>query len=61
MDPLGLKEQVMALFDEWARAIEENPTDKVQAQFVVQLQAAGFLKVSGKASFRCSSSPRTLR
>ncbi|KAK9824056.1 hypothetical protein WJX72_007392 [[Myrmecia] bisecta] len=43
-EPAGLKEQVAALFDEWAHLAEEQPAEKVHAAYVGQLQQAGFLK-----------------
>lgn len=45
-DPIGLREQVAALFDEWARVLDANANDKVHSNFVAQLQQAGLLKVS---------------
>ena len=44
-DPPQLVETVMKLFDRWARLIDENPTEKVHAPFVQELQQSGLLKV----------------
>ena len=45
-DPPGLREQVDALFLQWAQLSEEQPAEKAHNGFVGQLQQAGFLKVS---------------
>jgi hypothetical protein len=43
-DPPGLREQVDALFLQWAQLSEEQPAEKAHNGFVGQLQQAGFLK-----------------
>ena len=43
-DPPGLREQVDALFLQWAQLSEEQPVEKQHNGFVAQLQQAGFLK-----------------
>ena len=45
MDPPGLREQVVVLFDEWARLSEDQPANQMHDKFVLKLQTAGFLKV----------------
>ena len=44
-DPAGLRDQVDALFMQWAQLSEEQPAEKQHNGFVAQLQQAGFLKV----------------
>ena len=44
-DPVGLREQVVLLFDEWGRLSEEQPANQIHDKFVLKLQTAGFLKV----------------
>ena len=44
-DPPGLREQVVVLFDEWARLSEDQPANQMHDKFVLKLQTAGFLKV----------------
>ncbi len=44
-DPPGLRDQVAALLDEWARSVDENPLDKAQNAFITQLRNTGLLKV----------------
>lgn len=44
-DPAGLRDQVDALFLQWAQLSEEQPAEKQHNGFVAQLQQAGFLKV----------------
>ena len=44
-DPAGLRDQVDALFLQWAQLSEEQPAEKQHNGFVGQLQQAGFLKV----------------
>lgn len=44
-DPLGLREQVAALFDEWARLLDATVNDRLHSSFVAQLQQQGLLKV----------------
>jgi hypothetical protein len=51
---LALPHQVVALFDEWARLTEENPAEKVHANYIAQLQQAGFLKVRFSSSWHHS-------
>lgn len=44
-DPPGLRDQVAALLDEWARQLDEAPLDKSQTAFITQLRNTGLLKV----------------
>jgi len=43
-EPLGLREQVAALFDEWARLLDSNIGDRLHSNYVSQLHQAGLLK-----------------
>ena len=43
-DPIGLREQVAALFDEWARLLEGGGNDRDRSNFMAQLHMQGFLK-----------------
>ena len=48
-DPPGLRDQVVVLFDEWARLSEDQPANQMHDKFVLKLQTAGFLKVPRNA------------
>lgn len=53
VDPPGLREQVVVLFDEWARLSEDQPANQMHDKFVLKLQTAGFLKVCALCTVSC--------